>query len=97
MPIAAVCACSAMRRFSWPTTAPTSGRSPNIIAAVKSARELGLTVAAFTGGGGGDLAELADGALVVPSDVTGRIQEMHLTIGHALCGALELELGLVRE
>ena len=49
----------------------------------------------FTGGDGGDAAGLADAALIVPSDVTARIQEMHLTVGHMLCGALERELGLV--
>jgi D-sedoheptulose 7-phosphate isomerase len=79
------------------TAISTSGRSPNILAAVRTARERGLKVAAFTGGSGGELAKLADAALVVPSEVTARIQEMHLTIGHALCGALELELGMVRE
>jgi len=73
----------------------TSGRSPNVIEALKTARQLGLKTVAFTGRDGGELTGLADVALVVPSQVTARIQEMHLTLGHMLCGALERELGLV--
>jgi len=73
----------------------TSGRSPNVIAALRSARAAGLKTVLLTGGDGGDAVELADVALIVPSDVTARIQEMHLTIGHLLCGALEEELDLV--
>ena len=75
----------------------TSGRSPNVIAALKEARAMGLAAAALSGKGGGDLVGLADPLLVVPSDVTARIQEMHITLGQMLCGALELSLGLVGE
>ncbi len=70
----------------------TSGRSPNVIEALKTARRLGLNTVGFTGGDGGELVGLVDGLLIVPSAVTARIQEMHLTIGHLLCGALELRL-----
>jgi D-sedoheptulose 7-phosphate isomerase len=73
----------------------TSGRSPNVIEAFRSARRLGLRTLAFTGGDGGELTGLVDHALVVPSSVTARVQEMHLALGHLLCGALELELGTV--
>ena len=73
----------------------TSGKSPNIIAALKQARAMGLVTVAFGGKGGGDMVGLADHLLVVPSDTTARIQEMHITIGQILCGALEIELGLV--
>jgi len=73
----------------------TSGRSPNVIEALKTARELGLKTVAFAGGDGGEMGDFADVALIVPSQVTARIQEMHLTLGHMLCGALERELGLV--
>ncbi len=73
----------------------TSGNSPNVIAGLKMAREKGLTAGGFTGRGGGAMLELADPLLVVPSDSTPRIQEMHITLGHVLCGALEKELGLV--
>mgnify|MGYP001824167553 FL=1 len=51
--------------------------------------------AALTGHDGGDLPPLADHCLIVPSDVTARIQEMHILVGQMLCGALEIELGLV--
>jgi len=51
--------------------------------------------AGLAGKGGGAMAGLADPLLVVPSDVTARIQEMHITLGQMLCGALEVELGLV--
>ena len=72
----------------------TSGRSPNVIAGLRAARAGGLAAAALTGGDGGDLVGLADPLLIVPSRETARIQEMHITIGHALCAALEAALGL---
>jgi D-sedoheptulose 7-phosphate isomerase len=74
----------------------TSGKSPNIIAALKQARAMKLMTAGLTGKGGGDMVGLADYLLVVPSDTTARIQEMHITLGQMLCGALEIELGLVK-
>ena len=73
----------------------TSGKSRNVILGLEAAREMGLVAAAFTGRGGGDLKGLADPLLIVPSDTTARIQEMHITLGQMLCGALERELGLV--
>jgi D-sedoheptulose 7-phosphate isomerase len=72
----------------------TSGKSPNIIAALKQAKAMKLVTAALGGKGGGDLAGVSDHLLVVPSDTTARIQEMHITLGQMLCGALEIELGL---
>lgn len=72
----------------------TSGESENVIRGVAVARQRGCTGAALTGGTGGRLASLADPALVVPSRVTARIQEMHILLGHMLCAALERELGL---
>ena len=74
----------------------TSGRSPNIIAALKQAKAMQLITAALAGKGGGALVGLADHLLVVPSDVTARIQEMHITLGQMLCGALEIELGFAK-
>jgi D-sedoheptulose 7-phosphate isomerase len=74
----------------------TSGKSPNIIAALRQAKALKLVTAALGGKGGGELGGLADHLLVVPSDTTARIQEMHITLGQMLCGALEIELGLAR-
>jgi D-sedoheptulose 7-phosphate isomerase len=73
----------------------TSGRSPNVIRAFEVARAMGLATVAFTGGSGGDTARVADHVLLVPSDVTARIQEMHITLGQMLCAAIEIDLGLV--
>jgi len=72
----------------------TSGKSPNVIAALKQARSMGLVTAAFGGKGGGDMAPLADHLIMVPSATTARIQEMHILLGQMLCAALEVELGL---
>jgi D-sedoheptulose 7-phosphate isomerase len=72
----------------------TSGKSPNVAAALRQARTMRIVTAALTGKGGGDLPGLADHVLVVPSDTTARIQEMHITLGQMLCGAIEIELGL---
>jgi len=71
----------------------TSGKSPNITKALKQAREMGIVAAALGGKGGGQLHGLADPFLVVPSDTTARIQEMHIMLGQMLCGAIEIELG----
>jgi D-sedoheptulose 7-phosphate isomerase len=73
----------------------TSGRSANVIQALRVARELGIVAAALTGRDGGDLVGLADPILIVPSETTSRIQEMHITLGQMLCGALERGLGPV--
>jgi D-sedoheptulose 7-phosphate isomerase len=63
----------------------TSGNSPNVLAAVATARERGLRTIGLVGRGGGKLAPLVDCAVVVPSDDTQRIQESHIAVGHALC------------
>ena len=73
----------------------TSGRSANIIRALRLGKEKGLTAAAFAGRDGGDLVGLADPLLIVPAQDTQRIQEMHILIGHTLCAALERALKLV--
>ena len=67
----------------------TSGSSPNVIRAVERAAEMGMTSLAFSGKGGGGLAMKADIALVVPHDDFARIQEVHMTLGHILCGLVE--------
>lgn len=72
----------------------TSGRSPNVIAALQAARAGGLSTAALGGGVGGMLPMLADPVLLVPAEDVARIQEMHIALGHMLCLALERELGL---
>lgn len=74
----------------------TSGKSPNVTLALKQAKKMGLVTAALTGKGGGDLTGLPQHLLVVPSDTTARIQEMHITLGQMLCGAIEIELGFVK-
>ncbi|WP_376087991.1 D-sedoheptulose 7-phosphate isomerase [Roseomonas sp. CCTCC AB2023176] len=70
----------------------TSGRSANILAALRSARELGMTTVGFTGRSGGDMAAFCDLLLRVPSDVTPRIQEGHEVLGHTICAMIEAEI-----
>jgi len=67
----------------------TSGNSPNIILAVEAAKKLGMRTLVLTGRDGGKLKSLADDALVVPSQVTARIQEIHLMTYHFWCEALD--------
>ena len=73
----------------------TSGASPNVLEAFKVAKQMGIVVACLTGKDGGQAKDLADIVLIVPSNTTSRIQEMHITLGQMLCGALEKKLGLV--
>ena len=63
----------------------TSGNSENVLRAVKDARNLGILTAAFTGGDGGKLRDLAELAFVVESSQTARIQDVHALAGHILC------------
>ena len=67
----------------------TSGNSPNVIRAVASARELGVRTLGLLGRDGGRLLSLMDDALVGPSTVTARIQEIHQMIYHFWCEALD--------
>lgn len=67
----------------------TSGNSPNVLKGVEAARECGLTTVAWTGGSGGKLAAMVEHLFVVPSTVTARIQETHITLGHVLCELTE--------
>ncbi len=62
----------------------TSGRSANVVRALEAAREAGATTILFGGGDGGPAAEHADVALVVPSDSTARVQEMHVLLLHVI-------------
>jgi D-sedoheptulose 7-phosphate isomerase len=70
----------------------TSGNSPNVLKGASAARECGLTTIAWTGANGGKLAGLVDYPFVVPSTVTSRIQESHITLGHVLCELVEEQL-----
>ena len=67
----------------------TSGRSPNILLALREARSRGLTCIGFTGNRGGPMAADCDYYLAVPSSDTPKIQEGHLVLGHILCGLAE--------
>ncbi len=73
----------------------TSGNSENILRALHVAKSMDITPAALGGKDGGKLVGIANPLVIVPSDTTARIQEMHITLGQMLCGALEIELGLV--
>jgi len=67
----------------------TSGTSANVVRSLEAARAHGLKSVAFLGSGGGACRGLADVELVVPSDVTARVQEVHLVLYHTLCEALD--------
>ena len=70
----------------------TSGRSPNILAALDVARNEGLVTVGMTGRVGGQMPERCDYLLRVPSDVTPRIQEGHIAMGHAICQIIEAQM-----
>jgi D-sedoheptulose 7-phosphate isomerase len=73
----------------------TSGNSSNVVKAVEAAREIGMLTLGLSGRGGGALSQRAELNIVVPHEVTARIQEAHILIGHTLCGGVEQQLGLV--
>jgi D-sedoheptulose 7-phosphate isomerase len=63
----------------------TSGNSPNVTLAVKTAKTQGIYSVGLAGGDGGELATLADMALVVKAQSTPRVQESHILAGHIIC------------
>jgi D-sedoheptulose 7-phosphate isomerase len=65
-----------------------SGNSPNVVTAARTARQLGMRLVALTGFSGGELGQLADAALVVPSNDYGPIEDVHLILNHILVGYL---------
>ncbi len=73
----------------------TSGRSPNVVAAARRAREIGLTTWAFTGPAPNPLAAASDDVVVVDSPWTATVQELHLVGLHLLCAALDQALGVI--
>jgi D-sedoheptulose 7-phosphate isomerase len=73
----------------------TSGRSPNILAALRTARQQGLITIAFTGTKGKTLGELCDHMFVSPSDDTPVVQQIHLTAAHGICD--EIEQAMIRK
>src|SRR6266446_714481 len=70
----------------------TSGNSRNILCAIEAARETKVAVIGLTGEAGGQMQSKCDLCLCVPSSSTARVQEMHITIGHAICELLEARL-----
>lgn len=69
----------------------TSGNSQNVIAAMETARLMGVVTVAFTGAGGGKMASAADYLVEVPSSDTARIQEAHILAGHLVCDWVEID------
>jgi len=67
----------------------TSGRSPNIIAALRKARAQGLVTIGFTGTKGEAMGVSCDHLLIAPSDDTPVIQQIHLAVAHGICGEIE--------
>jgi D-sedoheptulose 7-phosphate isomerase len=70
----------------------TSGRSANVIEGLRAARGLGVRTIGLTGAGGAEIAPLCDVLISVPSSETSHIQEMHIAVGHMICGIVESEL-----
>ena len=70
----------------------TSGTSKNVVKGLERAKQLGATTIAFTGNGGGPVAEIADFSLVGPDGYSAIVQEVHITLGHIVCDLVEQEL-----
>jgi len=70
----------------------TSGNSENVIRALNVARDIGAVTIGLMGKGGGSMKDCVDIGIVVPSDDTARIQEVHITIGHIICEIIEQDL-----
>ena len=76
----------------------TSGRSQNVITALRTAKARRMITIGLTGHDGGQIREIADYCLSVPSESTPSIQQAHMVIGHALCALIEREfVGLTRQ
>lgn len=67
----------------------TSGKAKNVMAGIRQAKKMGIKTVVFTGSPGTELAKTADASLIVPSNITARIQEAHITLGHILCQLIE--------
>ncbi|MFZ5692313.1 MAG: D-sedoheptulose-7-phosphate isomerase [Pseudomonadota bacterium] len=70
----------------------TSGNSRNVLRAIEVAREKGIKTIGLTGESGGQMRQLCDICICAPSDRTNHIQEMHIAIGHMMCGEVERRL-----
>ena len=71
----------------------TSGRSPNILAALAVARQRGLVTVGMTGPSGGSMGTLCDHLLIAPAPETALVQQIHLMAAHAICDEIEVVLG----
>jgi D-sedoheptulose 7-phosphate isomerase len=72
----------------------SSGKSENILQVLRRAKDLEVTSIAFLGKGGGSAVSLSDFSIVIDSEETARIQELHLLLGHTLCEYAEIELNI---
>ena len=72
----------------------TSGNSPNMLSAIKTARDMEITTLGFTGKGGGEMGTLVDYHLTVEAHDTTLIQEVHITLAHIICELIEQQLPL---
>lgn len=70
----------------------TSGTSKNVVAGLQRGKDVGATTIAFTGNGGGTVAEIADLSLIGPDGYSAIVQEVHITLGHIICDLVEQEL-----
>ena len=70
----------------------TSGNSANVLLAAKKAKSLGINVVGLSGKGGGELKDIADVSILVESDITDRIQEVHIKVIHVLIEGIERQL-----
>lgn len=70
----------------------TSGNSPNILRVIDKAKELNINIIGMTGESGGQMKELCDLLINVPSQHTPRVQEAHILVGHILCELVEEEI-----
>ncbi len=73
----------------------TSGNSQNVFRCIETARKMNIRTIGLLGCNGGIIRSICDVSIVVPSTVTARIQEMHILIGHTLCGLIEIDLGVI--
>jgi D-sedoheptulose 7-phosphate isomerase len=70
----------------------TSGGSKNVVRALEAAKARGMVTVAFTGNGGGQVAQIADLVLLGPNGYSALVQEVHITFGHIVCDLVEQEL-----
>lgn len=75
----------------------TSGNSQNVYKALKKAQDMNLITIGLLGKGGGKIQSVCDNHITINSNITARIQEMHILIGHILCESIEYGLGLFKD